>query len=553
MRATLPGLWMLVAMACCAVAMTAQGAGSGDAASTSETPVVAFINQEVRAVWEDNEVEPSRVADDFEWLRRVSLDIVGRIPATTEIDAYVRDRAPSKQAALIERLLSDPGYVPHWTQIWTNLLLGRTPQERTSRDGLARFLSEAFQENRPWNDVVHDLLTAEGHFEEQGQVNFLLGQLDGNPGRADYTVEATARATRLFLGMQLQCTQCHNHPFNDWKQAQFWEIDSFFKQMQRIDHRRTDPETGRQVDDYSELAWRNFSGPVYFEKRTGVMEVAYPRYAGRDVGADGHIERRQELARLLASEDVERLVARAMVNRMWGHFFGFGLVNPVDDMGPHNPPSHPAILDRLTEEFAASGYDLKSLMRWIAGSDAYRLTSRFHEGNRNRVDDPTLGEPPLFSRMYVKSLTPEQVYRSLHVAAGSSRSEEKSDRMSPAARAPSLQDFVDAFGEQDDEGSSRFRGSITQSLLMMNGDLVQRASGRQSGEDGMLQTVLGNDQFRTDVQRINRLFQASLGRNPSRREATAAQRLISGSSEKWSAYEDLYWALLNSNEFILNH
>ncbi len=510
-------------------------------------PVVTFIDQQIRQAWEDNEVQPSERADDAEWLRRVYLDIVGHIPTADEIEAFLADDSETKRADIIKRLLEDPAYVRNWTNVWTNLLLGRQTPRRTSRDGMEKFLREVFTHNRPWNEVVHDLLTAEGHYEENGAVNFLLGQLDGNPNSEDYTVEATARATRLFLGTQVQCTQCHNHPFNDWKQVQFWEFDSFLRQMRRVDHRKTDPKTGRRVDDFSELVWKNYEGPVYFEKRSGVMEVAYPRYINEEIDPAGTTDRRQELAKVLALNDPDHQVARAMVNRMWGHFFGYGLTKPVDDMGPHNPPSHPEVLDRLTKEFAASGYELKTLMRWITNTEAYHLTSRFNDDNR--IDDPSAGEVALFSHMYVKPFTAEQLYESLLVATQAD-STAGNYQQAEERRLQWMREFLLIFGGNEQDEPTLFSGTIPQALMMMNGDLVNTGIGEPGST---LHAVLSNERLKSDAHRIRKLYLSSLGRLPSRRELTMSQKLISSSPNQLTAYQDLYWALLNSNEFVMNH
>ncbi|MGE0373848.1 MAG: DUF1549 and DUF1553 domain-containing protein [Planctomycetaceae bacterium] len=536
-----------IASTACGDGLRARGAARPDAPAAD--PLLAFIDTEIRQTWNDNEVRPSDPAKDAEWLRRATLDIAGRIPTVPEIERFRQSPDEDKRALEVNRLLEDPGFVRHWTAVWTNLLIGRQTPERTSREGMERFLRDAFLHNRPWNEIVHDLLTAEGHFEENGAVNFLLGQLDGNPGREDYTVEATARATRLFLGAQVQCTQCHNHPFNDWKQVQFWEFDSFFKQMRRSDHRKIYPETGLPVEYYSELVWKNHSGPVYFEKRSGVMEVAYPRYADREIDPGPYTDRRQQLAKLLARDDTGQHLARAMVNRMWGHFFGYGFTRPVDDMGPHNPPSHPDLLDRLTQEFVAADYNLQQLIRWIANSEAYSLTSRFHDGNR--IDNPVAGEAPLFSRMYVKPMTAEQIYDSLLVATGAESVGPDGFEQAERQRREWLREFLLIFGGNDEDEPAQFNGSISQALLMMNGPLVLRASSPETG--GALQSVLNDDQLSSDIQRIRHLYLASLGRNPSRRESAAAQKMVSAAKEKWTAYQDLYWVLLNANEFVLNH
>ncbi len=512
-------------------------------------PVVDFINEQIRTGWEDNEVRPSPMADDAEWLRRVHLDIVGRIPSADTVDEFLASRDDAKRARIIDDLLQDPGYVQNWTTVWTNLLLGRQTPQRTSRAGMEKFLRECFSRNRPWNDCVFDLLTAEGHFEENGAVNFLLAQLDGNPNSEDYTVEATARTTRLFLGTQVQCTQCHNHPFNDWKQVQFWEFDSFFKQIRRNNVREFNPETGQNEDLYSELLTREYSGPVYYEKRSGVMEVAYPRYADQEFAATGEVDRREVFAAKLTREDPGLQLARAMVNRTWGHFLGFGFTKPVDDMGPHNPASHPELLDRLAAEFASSGYDLKRLIFWICNSEAYNLSSQFNDDNR--VDAPSAGEVPLFSHMYIKPLQAEQLYDSLLVATGADMAGRGGYERAREERNRWLQEFLRIFGGNDNEEPTIFSGSIPQALMMMNSPLVQTAL---SGEQGTLLTkVLKSERFTSEPLRIRHLYLSALGRNPSRLEASTSLKLINSSRDKWAAYQDLYWALLNSNEFVFNH
>jgi hypothetical protein len=512
-------------------------------------PVVAFVDEQIRQGWQDNEVQPSPAADDAEWLRRVYLDLIGQIPPAALVDAFLSNREEDKRARVVTELLSHPALVRHWTTVWTNLLIGRQTPRRTSREGMEKFLREAFARNRPWNEIVYDLLTAEGHFQEQGAVNFLLAQLDGPPNREDYTVEATARVTRLFLGTQVQCTQCHNHPFNDWKQDQFWQMDSFFKQIRRVNHRRLDAATGRQVDDYSELVWQDFAGPVYYEKRSGVMEVAYPIFASREVPAAPDTNRREELARLLAREDADHQLARAMVNRMWGHFFSYGFTRPVDDMGPHNPPSHPEVLDHLTEEFVECGYNLQQLMQWITATEAYQLTSRFNDSNR--LDDPASGEVPLFSHMYVKPLTAEQLYDSLVVATQGDDASSAGYQRAQQERRQWMRDFLTIFGGNEEDEPTLFSGTIPQALLMMNGPLVRNALRQESGSS--LSRLVGTDPRQSDADRIRQFYLTVLSRLPTRRELSSAQSLVSLSRDKWAAYQDLYWVLLNSNEFVFNH
>lgn len=516
--------------------------GAGPVAGSSD-PVVQFIDQNLRENWEANEVKPSPVAEDSEWVRRVYLDIVGHIPPVDELAEFLESNEKDKRARLIERLLDDPGYVRNWTTIWTNLSIGRQTPDQVSRMGMEKFFREAFAKDRPWNDIVSDLVSAEGHYEQNGAVNFLLAQMQ----MRDEGVQATAKTTRLFLGMQVQCTQCHNHPFiAEWKQDQFWQFNSFFRQARKVVHQKYDPRTGRMEDDYIELVQGNYSGPVYFERRSGLMQVAYPIYFDEKVDPGAETDRRKELARLMTTGDPP-LIAKAMVNRMWGHFFGYGFTRPVDDMGPHNPPSHPELLGRLSREFVSSGYDLKQLMRWIANTGAYGLTSRF--GKTNEIDKPAGGEMPLFSRVYIKSMEAEQLYDSLIIATNAHKSGRSNWSEAEAQRQEWLQQFIIAFDTDEGDETTTFNGTIPQALMMMNGPLVEKAISVEPGS--FLYGVLADRT--SEAQKLQKLYLAALSRYPSRPELSAAQKLLRANPNKTAAFQDLFWALLNSNEFVFVH
>lgn len=541
------GRWLLL-LCLCSVPLQAADE-IGPLPDRTAASLVPEINELIRTGWADNEVVASPVADDAEWLRRVHLDLVGHIPSVEVTEAFLADKSDRKRVAVVDELLEDPHFVRNLTTVWSNILLGRVTPDRTSRAGMEKFLRESFARNRPWNEIVFEMLTAEGHFEENGAVNFLLGQLQGNPGSEDYTVEATARATRILLGMQVQCTQCHDHPFNTWKQAQFWEFDSFFKQIVRNDVDRYDTQSGRMVDDYSELLPRDFSGPVYYETRAAEMKVSYPAYFGREIDRDTSTNRRVEFARLICRDDPEQQLARSMVNRTWSHFCGFGFTKPVDDMGPHNPPSHPEVLEKLTQAFVESGYDVRRLCGWVCKTEAYQLTSRFND--KNAVDDPANGEVPLFSRMYVKTLTAEQLYDSLLIATGAHQAGQAGYEQAQAQRDRWLGEFLLIFGGADDQEPTVFAGSIPQALMLMNGELVNRAISADSGS--YLNSVLNDSRQRSDNQRVQQLYLAALGRLPTRQEISKLGLFVRTHPNKLQAFQDVYWALLNSNEFVVNH
>jgi len=511
-----------------------------------EVPLAEYIDQQIRQGWTDNEITPSPVATDEEWVRRVYLDLCGRIPTLTEVKTFLEDKNPRKKAVLIDALLENEDYVRNLTTIWTNNSIGRGTPQRVSRTGMEKFYREAFAKNRPWDEIVVDIVTASGHYEENGAVNYILAQMQNQ----DEGVQLTAMTTRLFLGLQVQCTQCHNHPFNKWQQDQFWEFNSFFRQVDKRDHRKLDPKTGRQVDDYSEVVWREFTGPVYYEKRSGMMQVAFPRFQGHEVDPGPGVDRRAELAKLIVQPigNEPPQLAQAMVNRTWAHFFGYGFTRPIDDMGPHNPPSHPELLARLSREFAATKYNVKDLVRWIVNTEAYGLSSQF--GDKNKIDDPAAGEMPLFSHMYLKSMQAEQLYDSLIVASNAHQSGNGNWSAQEEQRRRWMQQFIVAFNNDENDESTTFNGTIPQALMMMNSELIDKACSLERG------SFLFEEMSKPgpEAQKINDLFLAALSRKPTKTEITKFQKaLATYKQNKLNGYQDLFWALLNSNEFVFIH
>lgn len=503
--------------------------------------IVAVINEHLAAGWKVQGVEPSPLADDAEWLRRVYLDVVGHIPPVDVAEKFLADRDLRKREKLLDTLLDDPAYVRNWTVVWTNLLIGRSDSRDVNRPALQKYLRESFAKNRPWNEMVGEFISAEGSFDQNGATNFLLAHLNNQ------AVPATAITAKIFLGRQIGCTQCHDHPFNDWKQDAFWSFNSFFQQTKvaRVD--RSD-DTGKMKSQASALETRHVGGPTHFETRRGLMQVTYPKFEGTSISEDADTNRRNELANLMTSGD-KPLVSESFVNRIWDHFFGCGFTRPVDDMGPHNPPSHPELLDHLAREFVASGYDCKQLIRWICLSDSYQRSSRF--GKTNEQDNPETGASPLFSRVYVKGMTAEQLYDSLLLATGADKTPLATgdhDRR----RHEWLQQFVHAFQTDENDESITFESSITQALLMMNSELTQQALSMDRGT--FLEKLISSRDPEAD--KIRRLCLATLTRYPTPKELQALRRLVhegTTSRSNPAGWQDALWAYLNSSEFVLVH
>ncbi len=547
----------MLAVAICALSMTTTVAQDQTRMRNRPDPVVQKINEFIEQGWKDNEVEPSAPSTEQEWVRRVYLDLVGHIPPHDKAEEFLNSKDENKRVKLIDELLDSDAYIRNWSTVWTNNCIGRGTPRRVSRKGMSRFFREAFGRNRSWKDVVVDIVTAKGHFETNGEVNFILAQMQNN----DDAVQLTAKTARLFMGIQVQCTQCHNHPFNDWKQDQFWSLNAFFRQTAKVDHREFDPNTGRRRDTYSEVVARGYT-PVRFDKRSGLKVTAGPVYFGKEVKGVSYppmpsdvedVELRKELAAFLTQPEIEGsapLIAKSMVNRVWGHMFGYGFTRPMDDMGPHNPASHPELFDYLGNQFVENKYDVKKLIRWVVQTDAYALTSKF--GGTNKIDDPAAGETPLFSHMYVKSMQAEQLYNSLIVATNAHQSGNMNYEESERRRNRWMQQFVVAFGTDENDEATTFNGTIPQALMMMNGELVDDATNCEPGS--FLHSLLTSKESQN--KKLGKLYMAALTRKPTAKEIRDVSKLVKGRygrGEQAAAWQDLFWALLNSNEFIFIH
>ncbi len=529
----------------------------------SAIPEVRRINEEVRQVWKEYKITPSVAATDGEWCRRLHLDILGRIPTVDELNTFLADKDPDKRTKLVAKLLYDESYTEeyarNWTTIWTNVLIGRSGgTERnslTNREGLQKYLRDSFARNKYYDRIVYELVTATGHNSPgaenfNGAVNFLTMKVNDEKGS-----RATAETAKVFLGLQVQCTQCHNHPFNEWKQQKFWEMNAFFRQTRAL--RRFVP--GTRTVAGAELIDEDFAGEgrtgdaeeadIYYELRNGLTKVAYPVFVdGTGIGRSGYVEdvvRRAELGKLITSSEY---LEKTIVNRMWAHFMGYGFTKPLDDMGPHNPATHPVLLDYLASQVRKKNFDLKPLIGWIALSQPYALSSRTNSTNV-KVDDPLLGETPKFSHFYLRQMRAEELYESLVVATAAHKT--RGDYAAQEkAKGEWLKQFVVAFGTDDGEETTTFNGTIPQALMMFNGDLIKRAT---SKDKGSFLTTVAEEQTRS-AQKINFLFMTALARRPTKKEIEVAnQLLLARKRDVAGALQDLWWAVLNSNEFILNH
>ncbi len=528
-------------------------------------PQVKAINEQVAAGWADAGLQPSPAATDGEWCRRVYLDVIGRIPTVEELQEFVGDSAPTKRAELVTRLLGDDfvdEYARNWTDVWTTVLVGRDVEnDLVNRPGMRQWLRRAFSKNMPYDQFMVELVTATGSNANKegvegfnGAANFLSGKM------AEDGAQATAKTAQVFLGLQVQCTQCHNHPFNKGKQNQFWEFNAFFRQtraLRRFEGTRDVQSTELVNEDFAGEGGNPEEAELYYELRNGVKKVAYPVFVdGTEISKSGYLpgtmadgktygtDRRKELAELML---VSPLMPKVIVNRMWGHFLGYGFTKPIDDLGEHNAPSHPELLNGLAEQFREHSFDLKELIQWIVLSKPYGLSSKFSKANSR--DDPTLGEKPKFSHFYLRQMQAEELYESLLTATEADKTGEKGEKAAKKKDAW-LGQFVIAFGTDEGDDATTFNGSIPQVLMMFNGELVKLAT--STGKGGFLDRVASSGL--KNQGKIDALYLAALARKPSAKEvATANDLMMARKGDAIGALQDIWWAVLNSNEFIINH
>jgi len=453
---------------------------------------------------------------------------------------------------LIERLLTqkdDEGkveYAQFWAGLWTNWLMTRTAT-LTYRDQIRQKLEEHFTSGGSHRDMVTNLLTATGKNNDNGFTNFILQHL-GEPVPANKRgeegmfemVPITSRTTRLFLGYQTQCTQCHDHPFNpQWEQKHFWGVNAFFRQVKREGTplppnkiAKLGAPTLGLVDDSS----LNPDGIVYYERRNGIIMPTKAQFLdGKRAPAGSQLSRRELVAQLFVNHEN---FSKAYVNRIWGHLFGRGLNEQgvVDDFGDHNPVVHKDLLDRLADDFSRSGsYDPKNLIRWICNSRPYNLSCTAN--NTNAGHDLEV----FFSRMLLKNMSPEQLFESLQVATtGGTKDPDSRDRW--------LRSLTLNFG--DDEGNEvSFNGTVVQALMLINGKDINDAINSSSGTVGKAIKKSGQNV-------MNDLYIAALNRKPTQNELGQIQtkfRMRIPDKDPAAPWQDLFWALLNSSDFILNH
>ena len=496
------------------------------------------INHRIRESWAKNNVQPAPAASDAEFLRRVSLDLAGKIPAPAEIREFLADPTPAalKRQKLVDKLLESPRYIVHFSNLWREELLpelSSDPQLQFLMPSFNAWLRDQLIDNDSYADLVRELVTMpiapsaemnRGIIEEGNRVS-PVAFYQAKGGKPENLASGVAR---VFLGVRIECAQCHNHPFDHWKQEEFWSFAAFFAGVSR-----------QQNGD--------FGGPLMFSgkkrslsipEKDKVVEARFLSGQSPDWGS--HEDGRALLAEWLVRPD-NPYFARAAVNRLWGRLIGVGIVEPIDDFSEQNLPSHPDLLDEMAQDFAAHNYDLKYLLRAIIASEAYQLSSR--------QTHPSQEDPRLFAKMALKGMTFDQLFDSLTEATGFfERNRGGRGTIFPDDETLPRAQFQQLFGGENDGLVDRTT-SILQALAMMNSPFIAQQTGPQG--TGTLQAILELPGLSTN-ERVEALYLAVLSRPPTAKEIERIQIHLQGKEEP-QALRDLFWALLNSSEFLFNH
>lgn len=520
--------------------------GEGVAAVKSATPkqarksstgsrgvaaLVKLIDADIDEGLKKEKASLSPQTDDAEFLRRVYLDFTGRIPTIDQARAFLDSKSPKKRAELIDELLESPNFSNQLATEWSRLI---TAEEPGLRDGLEKWLAKEFQSKRPWNEIVREMLLAVGKGPETA---FIMSNVENKMPQPE---KLTGSAARLFLGVQLQCAECHNHPFTSLKQTDFWGLAAFFA--------KTKVATKATPMGVAEISVPTPKGKEKIAGAAIVIPTSAGRAAGKIVGAkflmgdspalDADSAFRPALADWMTAAKNPYL-APAFVNRVWAHLFGVGLVNPIDDLNEDNPPSHPEILDALADEFRASNFDVRRLFRIIASTNAYQRGSR----------KPTTGEDREipYARMRLKVMSAESLYDSLVLATGMPAI--KIQLSGPAAgggRATApvkdpREKFVRFFSTRDNDSySTDFTHGIPQALSLMNDPVFNQGS-----------PLLEKFRKESETTLLENLYLATLARRPSPEEIALVRDFLAKQPDPARGYIHVQWSLLNSPEFIL--
>lgn len=488
------------------------------------------VDRHVFAKLQSLGIPPSEVCDDATFLRRVTLDIAGRMPTLAEMTAFETDTSPEKRNHLVDRLLDSNDYAEFFAGKWNTILRNRrtSGELRFANMAFYQWIRESLAANKPYDQFVREIVAASGSVASHPPVVWFQQVPDINQRIED--------AAQLFLGQRIQCARCHHHPYEKWSRADYTQMAAFFSTV-----------STKKLSDPAEPAFfARFGGVSAKHPKTG-QALAPAGLDADQLAIPSEDDPRMHLANWMTDPE-NRFFAPSLVNRYWKHFMGRGLVEPEDDLRVTNPPSNPALMDGLSQHLVDSGYDSKDLIRTIVNSWSYQFDSE-------AVDD-NLGDRRSYSRFYPKRLQAEVLLDAIDRVT---QSKTRFAGMPPGVRAVALPDsgfgsyFLSVFGRPGAttacECERSQEPSLAQNLHLLNSEEIQ---GKLSSDSGRAAT-LAADKERSDQEKINELYRIALGRHPKDGELKATLAYLAGKENAREAYEDVVWSLINSKEFLFNH
>jgi hypothetical protein len=498
-------------------------------ASASEFPIANYIDALVLAKWRQLGLTPSPIANDATFLRRATLDVCGRLPTVAETKAFLADNSAKKREALVDRLLASPDYPAffalRWSSILRNSFLAGSDQAAYA---FHDWIKSLIARNRPYDELVRGVVAASGEWQDAPAINWFWQMRD------DQLHQPTADTAQVFLGIRLQCARCHHHPYERWGQDDYYGLAGFFTRLGRKSFGQPPP-------------YFSSSNVTTGERNPLTGQTPEPKFlAGPPANLTPEQDPRHALVDWMAQPD-NPFFAKSLVNRMWGHFFGRGIVDPVDDMRDTNPPSNPELLDALARDFIEHKFDVKHIIRTIATSNAYQLDSAPTEGNKQDKQN--------FARFYARRLMAEVLLDSVDQACGTHT---RFDRVASSARAIDLPHegfgsyFLDTFDRPRRvtgcECERTGGATLGQVLLLSNSDEVEQ---KVASGEGIIARLLKENKPAAEI--IDELYLGALARLPTETEKAKALSFVSGEKDPRPALEDVLWTLVNSKEFVFNH
>ena len=492
----------------------------------ADLDVAHGIDAAIDARLSDEKIATSPAATDAEFVRRATLDLTGVTPTADEARAFLADTSSDKRAKLVDRLLASPRFGTHLADIWVAKLIPRDSGNRfVNPEAFQDWLATEFNANRPWDEFVTKLLTATGSPEDNPAATLFLSNRSAD--------KLTDLVGKQLMGVQIGCAQCHNHPFTDWKQDDYWGMAAFFsKVMPKPPTPPAAVRNGREASPggVTELPTKTRIKD-FFPESAKDLPPKLPGSVAPTLDPKGPY--RPTLAKWLTSGSTPYF-SEAFVNRAWAQLYGRGLVDPVDDLDPEHPASHPELFKDLATQFRATGFDIKRLYRALALSETYGRSSVTVEGNES--------DKTLWSHMPVKVLSPEQLFDSIaQVVPEVAGKPEKTKAATPYRRPKARDQFVQFFlAGADAPNAKEYEAGIPQALRLMNSRILSNPKAAAPFIDFTLDRTCDN------------LYLATVSRLPTADERVKLRAYHQSAGGDARATADILWALLNCSEFALN-